>query len=241
MFLILVFALFFAVLAAALFAGTLFFQNIINTQPAEGLTWRAPAAAATLAVFFTAWAFLIVNSDARPGDIPYDAIHRFQAEIDMAPEAAPKLWALKTDGTKVLYVRRINDNLKTEYVDEKKKPYTSSGVVGFEIDNEGNTVKFEQVPVEDSPYRLFQSPEGWRMPEYESGPTGVPTQVRAGRFLANLALNLLHLAFWFVCLWLLLQFRFGEAVLAALVIWLFTTLVILPMLLDRAAAIAAAR
>jgi hypothetical protein len=240
-FLTLAFLLLLVVLSVALYVGALFFQSYIYTQPVPGLAWRAPAAAVALATFFTFWCFIITRSDARPGDIPYDAIHRFSPTVEMFDNAVPKFWAIRADGAKTLYSMRKKDDGRPEYVDDKKKPYNYSGVVAFELDNKGTMVRFDKTATEEGDYRSFRSADGWVMKEYVDGPTGIPSQSRWGRFLANMALNLLHAVLWFVCFWLLLQFRFNDALGFALVITLISTVVLLPMLLDRAAEVARQR
>jgi hypothetical protein len=237
-FLFLVFVLLALVLGVALYVGTLFFQSYIYTEPTPGLAWRAPAAAAALASFFTLWCFLITRSDASPGKIPYDAIHRFSPKIEMFAAPVPKFWVVRGDGAKVLYSARKRDDGRSEYYDDKKKPYSQSGVVAIELENKGGTVRLDKEAAEEGGYRIFRSADGWTMQEFENGPTGLPAQWRWGRFLGNLLLNLLHAALWFVCLWLLLHYRFNDALGMALVIWLIATLILVPMLLDQAAAIA---
>jgi hypothetical protein len=54
-----------------------------------------------------------------------------------------------------------------------------------------------------------------------------------GLFGINLLLNLLHLAVWFVCLWLLMRFQWSHALGLAIVFWLVMTLIIVPMVLAR--------
>jgi hypothetical protein len=241
-FLVLVFAVLFVVLAVALYVGALFFQSYIYTGPVPGLAWRAPVAAGVLASFFTLWCFVVTRSDARPGDIPYDTIFRFSPRVDMFPEPAPKIWTVKGDGAKIAYVRRTSDNLKPEYRDSKKGgPYLPTGVVALELERDGSIIRFDKGVTEEGGYRFFESADGWVMKEYDNGPTGIPSQSRWGRFLANLGLNLLHAALWLVCFWLLLQFRFNDALGFAFVITLVATVVLLPMILDQAAIVARER
>ena len=239
LFLLLTFLLLAVVLGVALTVGTLFFQGYVYTEPSPGLFWRAPAAGAALAFFYTLWSLVIVKSDASIGNIPYDTVFRFSPKVDMTAEPVPVLWALRADGTKTKYIKRKGDNLRDEYQDERRKPYNSGSVIGFEVAHQGSVVRLDNVIFNESGQRTFLSAAGWQMDEFENGPTGVPTQSRWGRFLGNLLINLLHGGLWFVCLWLLLQFRFNDALGAACVLWLTATVMIVPPLLDRAATIAA--
>jgi hypothetical protein len=63
---------------------------------------------------------------------------------------------------------------------------------------------------------------------------GKLSSIRWGMVFANIALNLLHLGLWFVCLWLVLKFQMGHALGFAAVIWLVLTLTLLPMLFRKA-------
>jgi hypothetical protein len=72
------------------------------------------------------------------------------------------------------------------------------------------------------------------MMDYETGPDGLPTHFRFGLFVANVFLNLLHLALWFALLWLLLDYQWPHALGLAIVLWLLMTLTFLPLLLGQA-------
>jgi preprotein translocase subunit SecF len=60
---------------------------------------------------------------------------------------------------------------------------------------------------------------------------GLVSTPKAGRTVANIVLNLLHFAVWFLCLWLLLRFQWPHALGLALALWLTLTLTIVPMIL----------
>jgi hypothetical protein len=63
-------------------------------------------------------------------------------------------------------------------------------------------------------------------------------EFRWGAYFVNLLLNVLHLAVWFVCLWLLLRFQWAHALGLAFVFWLVMTLAVLPPILSSARAAA---
>ena len=238
MFLILVFAMVAIVLAVAFYVGTYFFQGMLYTEPTPGLNWQAPVAGVVMAAFFTGWCFLITRSDATEGGIPYDAIHRFVAKVEMIKDpnlTAEKIWAIRSDGKSTFYTVRINDNLKPEYIDAQKKPWRPGGVVAIELEHNGQKVRFDVGPANDGGYRPFTSSTGWTMNEYDNGPDGRPTQFQWGRFLANLSLNLIHGVLWFVCLWLILRYQWDHSLGFALILWLVMTVGMLPMLLDESA------
>jgi hypothetical protein len=220
--------------------GTLFLQSWIYTEATPGLAWQAPAAGAVMGGFFSLWCLLIAKSpDANPSDIPYDALHRFSARVDMVKKPVPELWAVKKNEEKVKYVAKAFADLgqtKYEYRDSKtQRPWNPSGVKAIELTHDGVQYRFEPSETETGAYPIFVSDTGWRLRVFDSGPTGIPEIFRTGRFLANLLLNFLHLALWFVCLWLLVRFQWSHALGFAFCLWLLFTLALLPLMLDYAA------
>ena len=155
--------------------------------------------------------------------MPYDTIFRFSPKVDMTDKPVPKFWSIKADGTKTAYTGRYGDDLRYSYRDERKRPYSDSGVVAIELEHNNGILRFEKGVTEEGGYRSFRSSDGWVVNEFESGLDGIPFQSRWGRLLANLFLNVLHGAIWFVCMWLLLQFRFNDALGFAMVLWLVAT------------------
>src|SRR5207244_3345567 len=63
---------------------------------------------------------------------------------------------------------------------------------------------------------------------------GVVTNERWGIFFANLGLNGLHFLLWFLCLWLLTRYQWSHALGLAVVFWAIMTVLIVPILVDRA-------
>ena len=122
---------------------------------------------------------------------------------------------------------------------DNDRPWNGTGVEAILLKRDDHEIRMERVPEqqrEQGAYREFVSNDGWTMTEYESGPTGIPSSFRVGRFIANLVLNALHFVLWFLCLWLLMRFLWAHAFVGAVVLWLVTTLTVLPMLLSYAAA-----
>src|SRR5262249_14835133 len=62
---------------------------------------------------------------------------------------------------------------------------------------------------------------------------GVVSVSRPGRTFLYVVLNLLHGAVWFACLWPLLRFSWGQALVIAVGCWLATTLLVMPPLWAR--------
>lgn len=63
---------------------------------------------------------------------------------------------------------------------------------------------------------------------------GIITKKIPSVTFVNFFLNFLHLAIWFLALWLLLQFQWSHALLLAVPLWLAVTLILLPSLVEKA-------
>lgn len=234
-------------LGVAFYVGSLFFQGYVYTEPGTGLSWRAPVAALALTLFFAAWAYSVALSpDATPRDIPYDVLYRFSPRVTMVAEPVKKLWAVTKSGKEVLYVREGYPWLgQTRYryvqpnTDRTKWP--QAGYPALVLKREGQPpLRFERRKADQGGYHVYVSDEGWVMPEYDEGPTGMPIAFRLGRLALSLFFNLGHLAIWFVLLWLVLHYQWGHALGIALAAWIIVTLMVLPMLLSYAAGVAEA-
>src|SRR5262249_5519932 len=64
---------------------------------------------------------------------------------------------------------------------------------------------------------------------------------QTGRTIIYLSLNLLHGVVWFVCLWPLMRFSLGQALLISVGCWLTMTLFVLPPILTQAGKVAQAK
>jgi hypothetical protein len=235
-------------LTVLLWVVTLFFQGYFYTEPTDQIQWQAPAAGAALAIFFTLWCLLVYNSvDAGSTDLPYNDLFRFSPRVDLSKDPIKELWA-ERKGPRDKEAKVIH--YKKTYIPGTRPPrfgYTDAAtrqqwqprdVVAILIPVEGSEkIRMEVVPPpKGSDYREFVDRQrGWVMREYDDGPDGLVSAFRLGRFLLNLFLNLLHLGLWFVCLWLILRFQWGHALGLAFVLWLVTTLAVLPMVLSEAA------
>src|SRR5262249_58968055 len=56
---------------------------------------------------------------------------------------------------------------------------------------------------------------------------------RKGKLIGNIFINLIHLALWFLVIWLLLRFQWAHALGFAVIFWLVATLSLVPFLLDK--------
>jgi hypothetical protein len=226
---------------ALIWAGALFLQSYLYTMPSQQLHWQAPAAGALVGGFFTWWCFAVATSpEARPDNIPYNAI-LFTVRVDMVKEPVKELWAVKKTGEKVKYTSQRLGQRSWIYKDSLGRAWNGAGVITIELEHDGEKYRFEPAKTETGGYPYFQNDKGWTMKIYENGPNGIPDIVRTGRLLANLFFNIMHLAVWFVGLWLLVRFQWSHALLLAFCLWLLFSLAILPMMLGYAAGLAQAR
>ena len=229
-----------ALLIVFLWVGTLFFQGYIYTEPAEQLAWRAPAAGAALLVFYAIWCLFEANADRSAGEggnlvIPF----LYSPRELMTPEPVKHLWVVRKDakGPVEYTLKKFTSAgmTKYEYVETKTgNRWRSSGVEDVLLEVNGEKDPFKVQKAQEGSYRVFVDKDGWTMPEFDTGPTGQPTRFRTDWFLGNLLLNLVHLAVWFVCLWLLLRFQWPHALGLAFVLWLVVSLTVLPILLTQA-------
>jgi hypothetical protein len=225
-------------LAVFLWAGTLFFQGYIYTEPAKGLYWRGPAAAGCVGVFLGLWCLL---SYSNPGS--HGTLVNFSPSVDMTFDefksrrkgsqqkvvfnnkkkgadfrnAQGDRWAPTSGGAIVesVYVP-LDDGAEVEFrveLNEKGNFKRERGV---------NTIRYLEVG-------------GSRVITDDQLKTGKWSSFSTGLFFLNVLLNLLHLAVWFACLWMLLGFQWPHALGLGLIMWLVMTLAAGPMLLTPAA------
>src|SRR5262245_866951 len=207
----------------------MFLQGYIYTEPTAGIVWQAPAAGGAIALFYTLWCAIIVNAEgASSKNVPYDTIFRFSPRVDKYADPPNVIW-IESKKQKVKYLRDKQDGNYREEV--KKSSWPHGPVTAIIVKEKEGEVRYE--PVRDKDYTEFRDADGWTLRVHE-GTIFVPTKSRWGRFLANLFLNFMPFAVWFVCLWLRLRFQWGHALGLAVVMWLILTLAILPMIFEQA-------
>ncbi len=217
-------------LAAILYVGSVWLQGIFYSEPAEQLYWRAPAAAGVITAYLALLGYLTYRN---PNN--FDSFLRFSAtedreftEFDAVPE-----------GQKPIHFKK--DPLTNSYRDSANHPWTRS--VGNAIVSEIIVKEERDGSSQESHFKAdldnghfkkeanYIDENGRVMPEVYLGHV---SRLRWGAFFVNLFLNLVHLALWFVCLWLLLRFQWGHALGLAVPLWGAVTLILIPMLVDRA-------
>ena len=229
------------VLAVFLWLGTLWFQGYIYSEPAGGLAWRAPAAGAAVMGFLALWCFLDYRlADPTAEDLPLDTVWNFSPTETYPRTPWQHFWSVK-NGQETEYVLRKSAGVGgIQYVDPRTGvPWSreSNGVVQAVIIPEGDRkTRFDL----DLPGGKFKPGEPARYKEDDGRHrvltendilSGQMSRLRFGLLVGNVFLNLLHLAVWFACFWLLLRFQWPHALGLAVVFWVLTMFVVFPPLL----------
>jgi hypothetical protein len=222
-------------LVVLLWGGALFLQNYLYTGPMEGLHWRGPVAALVLTGFFGLWCvyeasgphgpqegvvipFLFSPVESKPGP----------KEIEVERRDSPKRerYHLKKTYAGV--------RIEEQYVDDRGRPWNPERVQAIIIQENGQEYRFEPQPVAEGDNPRFVDSRGWTFTVFGRALGTRLSRTRWDWLLGNVLLNFLHLAFWFGCLWLLLRFQWGHALVLSLILWLIWSLTVLPVLLNLA-------
>jgi hypothetical protein len=234
--LLLTFLLVFLGIATLLWAGTLFFQGYLYSEPASGLYWRAPAAGAVLALFLALWCYLDYRHPGR-----YNATWFEPSASD--DEVFDKFWSVKGN-RQILYQAHKSARGLIEYRDANGRPWSRSDAEGLVeaiiVENkDGQRLRFDAELTADKKFKAGPG-EPIRYVEVEP-PYRVMTETAIGKLpvshtsetLAKIVLSLFHLGLWFACLWVLLQFQWSHALGLAVVVWLALTLTLLPIIFTK--------
>jgi hypothetical protein len=227
--LILILLLIGVTLAVLLWVGTVWFQGYIYSEPVPQAYWRAPAAALVITLFWAVWCNLNYRNPGKyPGQLQFDSgeDRRFD-----------KLWAVR-DGKETLYTMRKSPRGQPEYVDLLSgRPWQQHPDAILIEENPGERVRFEAERDKDGKFRIVRGSLRYvdeRGREMKEDLLGLLTIRKGGLLFMNLFLNLVHLAVWFLALWLLLRFQWSHALGLAFVFWLLMTFTVLHMVLYKA-------
>jgi hypothetical protein len=240
--LLLILLIFGITLGVILFAGGLFIQGYIYTEPSPNLPWTAPVAGAVLFFFYAMWCLVVALGMTNPNETPYHVVWQFSPNVSRLGEPAKELTAVRKGGKtdqyvlkKTVYIRGMaRPAYRSKLTDQ---PWNDSGVEAVVLKLDDGEVRFDLVSEkrrEQGANREFISSDGWVMKDFGDGPTGLPVKFRFFRLMLFFFLHAFHLALWFACLWLLMRFQWSHALAGAFVIWLAFTVIVLPMLLDYA-------
>lgn len=224
---ILIFVVVWAALLVVLWAGTNWLQSALYTEPAGKLGWRALATATVLVAFMAFWALL---SNRAPGR--YAPVFLFSfTEVKEFPELRA---VIRRDGkeTQERYRLRKDARGRSEYLTVtppyKPLPSRPESII---VEEDGAPVRFD---LEGGPRRGttrdYRDDRGRVMSEQTLGKLYTNYW---GRFVVNVLFNLVYLAIWFSCLWLILHFTWPHALGFAVAFWVVMVLVIVPMVLNR--------
>jgi hypothetical protein len=234
----LILVLVWAGLVVLLWAGSVWFQGYIYSEPSPQLSWSAPVAGTALALFFALWCWIDYHSPGR-----YTDLFHFSPREDHEPFT--ELWAVK-GGNSIRYTLTKDAQGQTDYRDQSGKPIPTHPdritvkeggeevIFEPERDANGNYKTRTESPLSLWPSRqkslLYHDASGREMSE---GRLGQLSTFHRGILLASIFLNTFHLALWFVCLWLLLRFQWSHALGLAVIFWLISTVLIVPTLLAK--------
>lgn len=243
-----------AVLVVLFWAGTLWFQSYIYSEPTRDLHWRAPAAAAALTFFLALWCFLTYkHMGVGAGFLDFSArqdktYSTFRSVVEYKVKDQEKkeetVYEIHKSGSLLgdsEYVVRNSRPLKRWRRTDPEGRLVTMIIVEEGAGDSKKELKFRLKAPKDGKFaenemaRYVEEGTGRVMTEDRIG--SVTTQ-RTGLVILYLLLNLFHLVIWFVCLWLLLRFQWLHALGLALFFWVIMTFGIVPMLLDRAERIA---
>jgi hypothetical protein len=223
-------------------AWTLWFQAYIYSEAVDRIYCRGPAAGAALGLFFTLWVWLDYGTDSR-----FRTLFEFSARESWEY----KKLIVETDAgqTETYLSGKTDRGGLTYYKDGHRTAGTlpsRPNKVTVTDEKDGRQLVFE--PERDSKGHFLVRPgESLRYINKDSGRVmleGQLGQVSTFRWwwlFQNLFINLLHLAVWWACLWLVLKFQFWHSFGMAIVAWLAVTLFMLPPLLNLAEETAKAR
>jgi hypothetical protein len=239
-------------LGVLLLVGGRYVQGYIYTEPSPYLRWGAPIAAAILFLFYTIWCVAVALPAPSGEDATYHILWSFSPTVNQFREPVKDLWAVRKGGAKEHYVLKkkvaFAGHARPQYrsADTDKPWKYGSGVEAIVIQPGGADLKYlpaapDNSWIERGKYNEFVSSDGWVIRETDEGPSDNPEKSRWGRLVIFVLLHALHLGLWFACLWLLLRFQWGHALVAALILWLFLSILVVPMLVGYAVDVSRAR
>jgi len=242
---VLILVLIWAALVVFLWAGSVWFQGYIYSEPSPQLPWSAPVAGTVMALFLAIWCAIDYRTPER-----YTDLFHFNPREDHEPFT--ELWAVK-GGSPIRYTLTKDSQGRADYRDQSGKPIPTHPdriivkeggeevIFEPERDANGNYKVRTESPFSPWPSRqralLYHDSRGREMSEVSLGQLST---YHWGVLFGCLFLNLFNFALWFSCLWLLLRFQWSHALGLAVIFWLISTLLIVPALLAKVETVAKA-
>lgn len=229
--LVAIYALLFFGLAVLIWAGTAFIQGYLYETPLTAdIFWRAPAAGLAVTLFIALWGWM----DARaPGTVAGMFQFRFRDENGDKP--FPEFWAEKGGKETHYKMRRIPQGARTvrEYVsdDGKRWPQQPRPDALLVQEKPGEPkARFEAKPGGEPGVTQYVDSRGRVLKDDDPG---VYSLFRWGLVFKILFLYGGLLVVWFLSLWLLARFQWSHALGLAVVLWLVTLILLVPLLLEQ--------
>lgn len=216
---------------------TVGFQGYIYTEPVKNIEWRAPIAGTVLALFLTGWIFLDYSSPTS-----YRTLVEFNPEIALPPYKEFRI--VTQEGNEELYKQAKDARGRVIYQKDGKSngPQPPGRPVRVIVKEDDQDVAFEpdrdtkgRFKIEPGTLLTYRDNKGRVM---EEGQLGRVSTFRTTNLVANLLLNTVHFALWFVVLWLVLEYRWEHAFGLAIVFYLAAMLFLLPPMLSKAEEVA---
>ncbi len=222
-------------LTVVLWAGSLWFQSAIYSEPAGELYWRAPAVGVGLTLFLGLWVVADCRTGGRVRPLHQTSVYETKTYDEFKA-------VLTKNGPEVTFKRVPNadERFIPTYREDgrgdgRPLPSRPEKII---VQDAGAAVVFQ--PERDAKGN-FHTREGQNLRYLDKsgrvmleGELGEVSQFRWDWLFLNLFFNLFFFLLWFAGLWLLLRYQWVHAFGLALVFWLAMTLIVVPMILDYA-------
>ncbi len=232
---LLLLALIWGVLLAVLWAGSLVAQGLFYSEPEPTLYWRAPAAATAITAVFGLWTLLAYNNPEayQPWWLITNTKTTEVSQLQALTRDHPKTW---TD-----YTPRRNARGVTEYWVDSSGQHLPTPPEAVRIRQDGDYVEFR--PERDPETKAFKRDENRKVVYHDDqgrimteDRLGAVTESHSGVLWANWLMMVLFFVAWFLCLWLLLAYTWGHALILAAVLWVATIMFVQPFIHGRVTA-----
>jgi hypothetical protein len=221
------------ILSVVLWAGTIWFQGWLYSEPADELYWRAPAVGVGLTLFLALWVIVDCRNGGRVRPLHQTSVYQSKQFDEFKA-------VVRKNGPEETFKRVPNaDNRQDFRVDGRrdgnKLPAQPEKII---ITENGAADVFEP---QRNANGTFHIEPGLNLQYYDkygrvmtAGELGAVSQFRYDWFFLDLFFNAAHLGLWFAGLWLVLRYQWAHALGFAFTLWLTMTLFPIPMILDYA-------
>ena len=220
-------------LTVVLWAGTLWLQSTIYSEPPGNLYWSAPAVGVGMALFVALWMVVDCRTGGRVRPLHQTSLSETKRYDEFKA-------VLTKNGAEETFARVPNAEARLDYRadgrrDGKPLPSRPEKII---VAEGGAAVAFE--PERDAKGN-FHTQQGQNLHYVDKygrvmleGDLGEVSQFHFDWLALNLLFNGLLFGLLFAGLWLLLRYQWAHALGLAFVIWAAMTLLVVPMILDYA-------